>query len=89
MSELSIFGFPVVETDAVAEGEVLFGSFPPPERDNMTLKEYAEQSAKHFTKIKLKKVDCWLCGGTSTATCNCHNHPPGKPAAPCNMTCRN
>lgn len=49
----TIFGLPVVATDAVAEGEILCGSFPQPERDNMTLEEYAAQCAKYFTKIKL------------------------------------
>lgn len=49
----TIFGLPVVVTDAVPPRTALFGSYPKPERDNMTLEEYAAQCAKHFTKIKL------------------------------------
>lgn len=49
----TIFGLPVVVTESVAEGEILLGSMPIPEHDNMTLDEYAAQCAKSFIKVKL------------------------------------
>lgn len=50
-----IFGLPVVVTDAVPSGTALIGSYPAPERDNMTLEEYAQQCAKHFAVLKLEQ----------------------------------
>lgn len=50
----TIFGLPVVVTDAVPPGTALVGSYPKPERDNMTLEEYAQQCARYFTKIKIE-----------------------------------
>lgn len=32
-------------------------------------------------------VTCWLCGGSSTETCQCHNHAEDQKAATCNMVC--
>ena len=48
----TIWGFPVVVTDTLPKGTALVGSFPEPERPDMTLEEYAAQCAKHFAKIK-------------------------------------
>jgi len=50
----TLFGLPVVVTDAVAPGTALVGSFPPPERDNMTIQEYAEQCAKYWYKLRIE-----------------------------------
>lgn len=50
----AIFGLPVVITDAVPRGTVMIGSYPKPERDNMTLEEYAQQCAKRFAVLRIE-----------------------------------
>jgi len=30
---------------------------------------------------------CWMCYTNGLAICDCHSHPPGQPAAPCNLVC--
>ena len=50
----SLWGFPVVVTDTVSEGTALVGSFPEPERANMTVKEYAEQCTKYWYKLRIQ-----------------------------------
>jgi hypothetical protein len=50
----TIFGLPVVVTDAVPPETALIGQYPKPERDNMTLDEYAQQCAKYFAVLKME-----------------------------------
>jgi hypothetical protein len=45
-------GFPVHITDALEQDEILLGSYPKPERPNMTPSEYVEQCARYFVKLK-------------------------------------
>lgn len=40
-----------------------------------------------ITAIAQRIVTCWLCGGDGPAVCRCHNAPPGRKAAVCNMVC--
>ena len=47
----------MVVTDAVSPGTALIGGYPKPERDNMTLEEYARQCAKHFAVLRLEPED--------------------------------
>lgn len=55
MEEQTLFGLPIVinENMHADQHEILVGSFPRPERADMTLDEYAAQCARYFTKIRL------------------------------------
>lgn len=44
----------MVVTDTVTPGTALVGSFPKPERDDMTIREYAEQCAKYWYKLRVE-----------------------------------
>lgn len=50
----TLWGLPVVVTDSVPEGTALVGSFPEPERPDMTIEEYAEQCAKYWYKLRIQ-----------------------------------
>lgn len=51
----SIFGIPVVIGNWFAPNQIWFGSWPKPERDPMTIEEYAEQCAPYWVRADLDK----------------------------------
>jgi len=51
--------------------------------------EVSEGETRRFylAHERRKAVTCWLCGGDSEQTCQCHNHPHSGRALPCDMVC--
>lgn len=50
----TLFGLPVVVSDEITPGTALVGSFPTPERESMTVEEYAEQCARYWYKLRVE-----------------------------------
>lgn len=78
ISRLTLLKIPLTFSDEMNPNSICFYGVPVIIDDSLELFQYIPVYAS---------VTCWLCGGSSTDSFQCHNHGKGHKPAPCNLVC--